>query len=47
MLRGASLLLFVLLAVAWLVVLARTGYESARGRLFLPAGTTPLPEVSG
>jgi C4-dicarboxylate transporter/malic acid transport protein len=46
-LREASLLLFVLLAVAWLVVLVRTLYESARGRLFLPAGTTPLPEVSG
>jgi C4-dicarboxylate transporter/malic acid transport protein len=46
-LREASIVLFVLLAAAWLVVLARTGYESARGRLFLPAGTAPLPEVSG
>ena len=51
-LRGASGALFVLLAAAWLVVLARTFYESGRGRLFLPvppvlpAGTAPLPEVS-
>jgi len=51
-LRGASGLLFALLAAAWLIVLARTFYESGRGRLFLPApavlpaGTAPLPEVS-
>ncbi len=34
--RDASGALFLLLLVAWLVVAARTGYESARGRLFLP-----------
>jgi tellurite resistance protein TehA-like permease len=35
--RGAVGVLFVLLAAAWLVVAARTLYESARGRLFLAA----------
>jgi tellurite resistance protein TehA-like permease len=36
-LRGMSVLLFVLLAAAWLVVAAaRTAAGSARGRLFLP-----------
>ncbi len=35
--RGAAGALFLLLAAAWLVVAARTGYESARGRLFRPA----------
>jgi C4-dicarboxylate transporter/malic acid transport protein len=35
--RGAAGVLFVLLAAAWLVVAARTLYESARGRLFLAA----------
>jgi C4-dicarboxylate transporter/malic acid transport protein len=35
--RGAAGTLFALLAVAWLVVAARTAFESARGRLFLPA----------
>jgi tellurite resistance protein TehA-like permease len=35
-LRGASVLLFGLLAVAWLVVAARTAVGSIRGRLFLP-----------
>jgi C4-dicarboxylate transporter/malic acid transport protein len=39
-LRGASVLLFAGLAVAWLVVAARTAAGSARGRLFLP-GTPP------
>jgi hypothetical protein len=33
-------LLFALLAAAWLVVAARTAAGSARGRLFLP-GTPP------
>ncbi len=36
-LRGAAGVLFLLLAAAWLVVAARTLYESARGRLFLAA----------
>lgn len=36
--RGAAGVLFLLLAAAWLVVAARTCYESARGRLFLPTG---------
>src|SRR5580692_2626835 len=35
-LRGAALLLFALLAVAWVVVAARTAAGAARGRLFLP-----------
>jgi C4-dicarboxylate transporter/malic acid transport protein len=35
-LRGASVVLFALLAAAWLVVAARTAAGSARGRLFLP-----------
>jgi len=35
-LRGASLVLFVLLAVAWLVVLARTVVRSVRGNAGLP-----------
>jgi len=35
-LRGASVLLFTLLAAAWLVVAARTATGSLRGRLFLP-----------
>ena len=35
-LRGASVLLFALLAAAWLVVAARTAAGSVRGRLFLP-----------
>jgi C4-dicarboxylate transporter/malic acid transport protein len=39
--RGAAGALFVLLAAAWLVVAARTLYESARGRLFLPAAPAP------
>ncbi len=38
-LRGAAGALFLLLAAAWLVVAARTCYESARGRLFLPLFT--------
>jgi C4-dicarboxylate transporter/malic acid transport protein len=35
--RGAAGVLFLLLAAAWLVVAARTLYESARGRLFRAA----------
>ena len=35
--RGVAGVLFVLLAVAWLAVAARTCYESARGRAFRPA----------
>ena len=35
-LRGASVLLFVLLLVAWLVVAARTVSGAAAGRLFKP-----------
>jgi C4-dicarboxylate transporter/malic acid transport protein len=35
-LRGAAVLLFALLALAWLVVAARTAAGSFRGRLFLP-----------
>jgi C4-dicarboxylate transporter/malic acid transport protein len=42
-LRGASVLLFALLAAAWLVVAARTAAGSARGRLFLP-GAAPTAE---
>jgi C4-dicarboxylate transporter/malic acid transport protein len=38
-LRGMSVLLFALLAAAWLVVAARTVADSARGRLFLPMVT--------
>jgi len=41
-LRGASLVLFGLLVVAWVVVAARTAAGSARGRLFLPMGA-PVP----
>jgi tellurite resistance protein TehA-like permease len=37
LLRDASGVLFLLLVAAWLVVAARTGCESARGRLFLPS----------
>ena len=36
-LRGAAIVLFLLLTAAWLVVAARTLYESARGRLFRAA----------
>jgi hypothetical protein len=35
--RGVAGVLFVLLAVAWLAVAARTCYEDARGRAFLAA----------
>jgi tellurite resistance protein TehA-like permease len=41
-LRGASAVLFLLLAVAWLVVAVRTAHGSVRGRLFLPAAQ-PVP----
>jgi tellurite resistance protein TehA-like permease len=41
-LRGAALLLFVLLAVAWIVVAARTAAGAARGRLFLPIAAAPV-----
>jgi hypothetical protein len=39
LLRDASGMLFLLLVAAWLIVAARTGYESARGRLFLPSSS--------
>jgi C4-dicarboxylate transporter/malic acid transport protein len=42
MLRGASLALFLLLLVAWLLVAARTCAGAARGSLFLPAAA-PVP----
>ena len=45
-LRGASVVLFALLAAAWLVVAARTAASSARGRLFLPA-TRPAVSAGG
>jgi C4-dicarboxylate transporter/malic acid transport protein len=41
-LRGAALLLFALLAVAWVVVAARTAAGAARGRLFLPIAAAPV-----
>jgi hypothetical protein len=44
-LRGASVLLFALLAAAWLVVAARTAAGAARGRLFLP-GTPASPPTA-
>ncbi len=45
-LRGASVVLFALLAAAWLVVAARTAAGSARGRLFLPV-TSPAVGSGG
>ena len=45
-LRGASVVLFALLAAAWLVVAARTAAGSARGRLFLPV-TSPAASGEG
>ncbi len=45
-LRGASVVLFALLAAAWLVVAARTAAGSARGRLFLPV-TSPAVGAVG
>jgi C4-dicarboxylate transporter/malic acid transport protein len=45
-LRGAALLLFVLLAVAWIVVAARTAVGAARGRLFLPIAAAPVDQDS-
>jgi C4-dicarboxylate transporter/malic acid transport protein len=42
LLRGAALLLFALLAVAWVVVAARTAAGAARGRLFLPIAAAPV-----
>jgi C4-dicarboxylate transporter/malic acid transport protein len=45
-LRGASVVLFALLAAAWLVVAARTAAGSARGRLFLPT-TSPAVTSGG
>ncbi|GAB3940958.1 hypothetical protein GCM10027614_25460 [Micromonospora vulcania] len=41
--RWAAVVGYVLLVVAWLAVAARTAWESARGRIFLPA--QPAPEL--
>ncbi|HSZ39126.1 MAG TPA: TDT family transporter [Trebonia sp.] len=41
MLHYSAAGLFLLLLVAWLIVAVRTVHGSARGRLFLPAGTEP------
>jgi tellurite resistance protein TehA-like permease len=45
-LRGASVLLFGLLLVAWLVVAARTVCGAASGRLFKPAEFKPVAATS-
>jgi tellurite resistance protein TehA-like permease len=45
-LRGASVLLFALLLVAWLVVASRTVCGAASGRLFKPAEFKPVAAIS-
>jgi tellurite resistance protein TehA-like permease len=45
-LRGASVLLFALLLVAWLVVASRTVSGAAAGRLFKPAEFKPVAAIS-
>jgi C4-dicarboxylate transporter/malic acid transport protein len=46
-LRGASIGLYGLLLVAWLIVAARTLHGSATGRLFLPLSVEPDAIVAG
>jgi C4-dicarboxylate transporter/malic acid transport protein len=45
-LRGASVVLFALLLVAWLVVASRTVSGAAAGRLFKPIPVTPVAAIS-
>jgi tellurite resistance protein TehA-like permease len=40
-LRGASVVLYALLLVSWLIVAVRTAYTSASGRLFQPLPALP------
>jgi tellurite resistance protein TehA-like permease len=45
-LRGASVVLFALLLVAWLVVASRTVSGAAAGRLFKPGPVPPVAAIS-
>ena len=42
--RYAAVLFYAGLVAAWVVVAARTAHGSVRGRLFLPAASSPVPE---